>query len=410
MIVLTDEILKDINLTESEAFNDLSADPNMMTSLMPEAEREIIYKTIKYCKPLNILELGVAMGAGSLLILDAIKDMPNARLTSVDIEKQYVNDRQYEVGYAAIHSSRVNHDQWRLFCGHDVSEVLNSEECCGKYDFVVIDTAHIHPIESLNFLTILPFLDENAVVFVQDISLQSMCLHLHGFWHVPMSEGAMVRHASKLLFDTVVGYKWKLPIDKYSQSDKNKWNIEYSNLGLLQVNNDTWKYLDAIFSMLEYPWGIMPSDIGYITTILKKNYEEYQYSNFRRTLLKNVKLIFHKGLTYRTNMSEIDWSSYKNIIFYGCGHTLRKYMESKNIQVLPDYIWDVNATNICLKGDMDYLMGYAVEKPNSEMDKKSTCVIIMMDSNVNGESIQNVTDSLNSQGFEEVFTVDDLDF
>lgn len=410
MIELCDEILKEINESENEAFRDLSFDPNMMTSLMPEAEREIIYKTIKYCKPTNILELGVAMGAGSLLILDAIKDMPETRLTSVDVEKQYVNDRQYDVGHVAIHSDRVNHEQWELFCGHDVSEVLSNNKC-GKYDFVVIDTAHIHPIECLNFLSILPFLDENAVVYVQDISLQSMCLHLHGFWHVPMSEGAMVRHASKFLFDTVVGYKWKLPLEEYLQSDKDKWNIEYSNLGLLQINKDTWKYLDAVFSMLEYPWGIMPYDIGYITTIIKQQYEEHQYSNFRRALLKNIKLLFHKGLTYRATKNEIDWASYTNIIFYGCGHTLRNYMESNNIQVLPDYIWDVNAVKIRSRG-VDYLKGYKVEEPDADLiiDKSSTCIIIMMNPDVNSETIDYVTDTLNLQGFEKVITVEELYF
>jgi cellulose biosynthesis protein BcsQ len=44
--------------------------------------------------------------------------------------------------------------KWELIRGKDPSEVM--ESIGKKFDFAVIDTAHLHPVETLNFLCVLP--------------------------------------------------------------------------------------------------------------------------------------------------------------------------------------------------------------------------------------------------------------
>ena len=55
-----------------------------------------INRLIRKHKPKNCLEIGVARGGSSILILNAIKDLPDSRLVSIDLNILFNKDR---IGY-----------------------------------------------------------------------------------------------------------------------------------------------------------------------------------------------------------------------------------------------------------------------------------------------------------------------
>lgn len=59
---------------DQEYYNNLVED-DYKYSEMDNAERKFIHGLIRYYKPKRILELGVAEGGGSIVLLNAIQDM-----------------------------------------------------------------------------------------------------------------------------------------------------------------------------------------------------------------------------------------------------------------------------------------------------------------------------------------------
>ncbi|MGN0401761.1 MAG: class I SAM-dependent methyltransferase [Acetatifactor sp.] len=373
-------------------------------SLMPKTERKFVHGMLSFFRPKRVLELGVALGGGSLVILNAINSF-ESKLISVDIEEKYVNDTRYEVGHIVKNSSSiVNLEQWELYTGVDVSEIITKQN--EKFDFVVIDTAHIHPIESLNFLSIMPFLTDDAIVLIQDISLYAMCLHLHGFWHVPLSEGVKVRNASKLLYDTLVGDKYNLPFSAYSEDDKKQWNIEFSNMGVIQINEDTKKYIGNLFSMLEYPWGIYPIGLRNISNIIKQYYSEEHYTSFKFAMNRNLRLLYHKLYAYSLTENEIDFNTYSKIIFYGAGECLKHYLCEKQIMVFPDEIWDIRAKEINLSIP-EWLEGYEITEPHFSLCG-DCLIVIFADINNNQAAAKEMHNICMEHGLENIMYAEDL--
>ena len=60
--------------------------------------------------------------------------------------------------------------KWTLFKGNIATEFI--EKIGKNIDMVFIDTAHYEPGEILDFLIILPFLKEKAIVILHDIANQ----------------------------------------------------------------------------------------------------------------------------------------------------------------------------------------------------------------------------------------------
>ncbi len=140
-------------------------------SAMSKNERYFLNGIIRYFKPRKILEVGTARGGGSAIILNAIKDLPDSQLISTDYcEKYYMLDTDKPSGYVIGEQFPQFMDKWTLYAGGDISRYI--EKIGDNIDVLVLDTAHIHPWETLNFLCILPFMKVNASWCVlHDVSL-----------------------------------------------------------------------------------------------------------------------------------------------------------------------------------------------------------------------------------------------
>ena len=134
-------------------------------SQMWENQREFLNGVVRKFRPKKIVEIGVNKGGGSSIILNAIQDIENAHLYSIDL-----SDGSH-IGTCVKNLFPQFLNKWTLFKG-DVSAKF-MEQIGNDIDMVFIDSAHFEPGEILDFIIILPFLKEAAIVGFHDIAAQN---------------------------------------------------------------------------------------------------------------------------------------------------------------------------------------------------------------------------------------------
>jgi predicted O-methyltransferase YrrM len=328
-------------------FSDFSTE--LAASLMHETERKFVHGLIRFLKPRRILEIGVWHGGGTAVLLNAIRDFKNSEVISIDLLKKA---GEKTVGYFAKKHFKKNKN-WQLFAGKEPSEII--EKIGYKpFDFCIIDTAHVHPIESLNFLTIFPFLNDNAVVVFHDLVLFAAVSKRY-----PKNVTHHTSLASKLLFDCLCGTKLKVKDKKYledlSSIIENKGASQVStsgNIGAIQITKDTKKNIQNVFSMLMFPWGLLPAieHLRSISNIVKKYYSKENFNEFCNAIKLNLRFITNGYSYIDKNIKLLE--NAQNIIFYGAGLNCKKLLCAlkctKNRK--PCEIWDINPSIKSIRG------------------------------------------------------------
>jgi len=374
-------------------FSDFPKDSQV--SLMHEAERRFVHGLINFIKPERILEIGVAYGGGTAVLLNAIKFFKDSEVISIDLAKviQYGSGNVKNTGHFAKKHFK-NNKNWKLFVGKDPSEIIEKliEDGGGKpFDFCVIDTAHIHPVESLNFLTIFPFLSDNAVVVIHDL------IEFTGVGKgYPQQISQSTRFANKLLFDCLCGPKLKVKDETYLSPDRFSGNI-----GAIQITKDTKKYIQNVFSMLMFPWGLLPSlkHLKLISGIIKKYYDEENFKEFCHAVRLNLKFISN-DFSYKDKNNKNKFrplKNAKNIIFYGAGLNCKKLLGMLKSAKLkkPSEIWDINP-------NIKSILGIRVKQPvfiSKEEYKNCVIVITIEDKHIAND----VKNELNNCGFSKIY-------
>jgi predicted O-methyltransferase YrrM len=132
-------------------------------------EQKFFNGLLRKIKPKKIIEIGVSSGGSANLILNAIKDIEGAKLYSIDISKTVYKNPSKEVGFAVKENFPELMNKWTLFKGGVTSEFI--EQIGGNIELAFIDTAHVTPGEKLDWLQVLPFLKEEAIVVLHDTFL-----------------------------------------------------------------------------------------------------------------------------------------------------------------------------------------------------------------------------------------------
>jgi len=322
-------------------------DFNVLHSEMTETERKFINGLIRFYRPKNVIEAGVSYGAGTVNLLNAIFDIPEATLTSIDRLDYWHMDKSVPVGSAV---SKVFPDlpvgKWNMLSGKDPSQVLDSLDTL--YDFAVIDTAHLHPIESLNFLCLLPYLQDGAIVILHDISLYAY------------SPNGKIRHlAARILSSSVVGNKLFPQIKSTHYISEEE---PLNNIVAIQITDETRKYIKNVFMSLFIPWETLPfsQDVITIQNCIEKHYEAQMLLDFKDAVIQNFAWVLSEGHTF--SLAELRYKLRalpNDTVFYGAGGNMMNILNSYEVIEEPfDYeIWDINAEKI------KQVKGYTVKNP-----------------------------------------------
>ena len=222
---------------------------------MSSNQYHLINGIIRKHKPKNCLEVGVAHGGSSILILNAIKDIKDSRLVSLDLNSRLYINNKYLTGYRVNKYFPELTDKWSLFTGEQPHIFLQKLNI--KYDLVFLDTAHISPGEILNLIELLPFLKQNAIIILHDI-----------IWHFIKENGTekiqSVSSPQLLLMSVLHGDKLLI---------KNEEKID--NMGAIFLySNQKAYYLDYFLLLLSF-WEYMPTEkqLNEIRIFIKKYYQ-----------------------------------------------------------------------------------------------------------------------------------------
>ena len=255
-------------------------------------EAQFINGLIRKFKPKNCLEIGVASGGSSILILNAIKDIKNSCLVSLDLNNKLYFDLSKKVGYRVNKYFPELSKNWKLFTGDQPHKFLVQLNM--KFDFLFLDSAHITPGELINFIEALPFLNDNAIVVIHDI-----------LWH--FNEKIKINPSNIYLFPSIYG-------DKILLMNNNR-NIENTGAVFLYPNQKT-HYLDYFLLLLTI-WEYMPSDgqINDLRIFIKDYYKNDLYLKLFNIAVKKNRISIKNYMIYnKVNNIEI-FKKFKNILF-----------------------------------------------------------------------------------------------
>jgi len=237
---------------------------------MWDNHHEFLNGMIRKFKPKKVLEVGVRYGCASAIILNAIQDIKDSHLYSIDLSNEI------DVGKCVPQVFPNYMSKWTLYKGNVASKFM---EKIGKdIDSVFIDSAHFEPGEILDFIIVLPFLREKAVVCLHDIANQQTLFYRSASWIGKRNEWAPY-----IIFNGIRG-KTYLPSGK-----KRLWH----DIGAKRLDINQKQYYHDYFRLLGGQWQYFPKEeyIQGIYEYIKKYYDNDCLTMYNETVKFNRKFL-----------------------------------------------------------------------------------------------------------------------
>ena len=233
---------------------------------------------IRKLKPKKCLEIGVARGGSSIIILNALKDY-NSSLISLDINDRYYRNKSLATGcFVKNYFPELAYNKWKLLTGEQPHKFLTKLNM--KYDFLYLDTVHLAPGELFNIIEALPFLDNNAIIVLHDIAFHFPSNN----YYCPKS---VKFHPSNIyLMTSLVGKKIIVP-----KNDKG-----FENMGAIILAPNQSKYYLNYFLLLLTPWDYLPKEphIEELRIFIKEYYNNDLFLNLFNRSIEENKIYVHK--------------------------------------------------------------------------------------------------------------------
>jgi len=344
---------------------------SLVHSEMTEQERLFVHGLIRYNKPKCLLEIGVSRGGGSVNLLNAISDDCEATLTSIDKLEYYYRDKNVKVGSDVEKVfPKLPQGKWNLLTGTDPCNVIEKIE--KKFDFVVIDTSHAHPIESLNFLCVFPFMKDDAIIILHDISLV--------YNHSPKAPLSL---APRILASSLTG-------EKIFPSVKSALYVSDTepvhNICAVVMTQEQRQQIIDVFISLSIPWQTYPlREIVNIRNLIEKYYSYECLEMFDEADRLNLTKMISGGTSWSAASLSINLKKLPSkTIFYGAGeymHRLLQLYRHSGIKFnFP--IWDIKANEIIS------IDGHTVSVPDFDTVVTDITMVITLGNNIIANNIK----------------------
>jgi predicted O-methyltransferase YrrM len=233
---------------------------------MTQQESEFLTALIQRNKPKKLLEVGVSSGASSVVILNAIKDFAESMLYSIDLNQSCYFNNELKIGHLVDKYKNLK-TKWELYINGFSCRFL--EEIGNGIDFCLIDTTHTNPGEILDFLMVLPFLREDAILVLHDVKLNTQT-----------SLARQYAITNSLLMSAIKGKK--VLHGNFQVSDGNKYNQKigntyFPNIAAVKLDSDSLKNVFDIFNLLTIKWEYLPdkNDYNEMVAYFAQFYDEY---------------------------------------------------------------------------------------------------------------------------------------
>ena len=234
-------------------------------------QREFLNGVVRRFRPKKIVEIGVAEGCASSIILNAIQDLGDSHLYSIDL-----SDRN-TIGICAKSLFPNLLSKWTLYKGNIATKFM--ENIGKEIDMVLIDSAHFEPGEILDFIIVLPFLKKEAVIVMHDIANQiTVPKRNKKGWMRERNEWAPY-----IIFNSIRG-KIYLPSGK---------NLLTHDIGAKKLDINQNQYFQDYFRVLGGQWQYFPKEeyIQEMYQYFKKYYDNTCLSIFKETVNFNREFV-----------------------------------------------------------------------------------------------------------------------
>lgn len=242
---------------------------------MTEFESAFLCGIINKFRPQKVVEVGVAAGATTAILLQCLGNVRSDGfiMHSVDYYENLWSNPKKKTGYVALEanqelSKKMNYT-YKLHIGKPACTI---EEIGDGIDCLILDTIHVVPGEILDFLTMLPHLNDGAVVILHDVG--------HN-----LRDNARDSYATGLLFSAVVA-------EKYMNRDFTH-PYGYPNIGAFVVDERTRRGVINLFLTLMITWNLCtPTDLWeQYRKAVKEHYDEEYLELFDKAIIMNKKMI-----------------------------------------------------------------------------------------------------------------------
>ena len=269
---------------------------------MTDAQLGFLCGLIRDKQPKKIVEVGVASGGTTLVILQCLKMLElNSSLFSVDLNERLYSDKEKETGYVARNNEKD--DRYaslyhRYLLGKYLPEVL--PEIDNGIDFLILDTVHHLPGEVLDFLAALPLLKNGATVVLHDVALQ----------HEKETDNNCF--ATQILFSCVTAEKYINNKDTYP------------NIAAFCIGSDTYENANDVFSSLTLTWNYVLSskETNIYREWYNKFFNERSCRLFEQALEMNIKTLSRVDpcfYDYMQTLCDAVLTRYESVYLYGAG-------------------------------------------------------------------------------------------
>lgn len=325
---------------------------------------------IKQIRPKKILEVGVAEGGTTAVIVKSLEILGlNCDMFSVDLYEQLWHDKRLETGYIYKKQKKTEDINHRFLFGKTVAGRLS--QIGGEIDLVILDTTHQMPGEVLDFLSVLPFLSKDCMVVLHDLNLSYLKAQTASLSSIRSAMGII---ATKVVYTTVVAEKY------YNFDAEHLFNI-----AAFKVTEDTRKFSMDLFISLSFVWGYNLDDI--VLQEYRNLFEQYYPPQCLEMFDVCVKM--NRSVWEKVKISSIDateCSIYRfpyedipygcKIVLYGAGYVGRAIsLMLKALNYAEVVAWvDTNYME-CQKGG-----NVAVENPGSILNKEFDFILVAVKS------------------------------
>lgn len=220
---------------------------------------------IKEIRPKKIVEIGVAEGGTTALILQTCMKLGiEPEVISIDFNENLYYDASLKTGYY-LEKLNIGFEKHKFLLGNTVAGFV--KELREDIDLVVIDTTHCLPGEVLDFLVVYPHLSPNATVILHDLNVnyvramtpvEVVDRYFDGYKEFDAADAKEIilnnskdSIATKLLYSVVNG-------DKFLNLDKG-----LPDIGAFKVNDRTEESIEDLFFVLSCTWAYVP-EIQYL--------------------------------------------------------------------------------------------------------------------------------------------------
>ncbi len=346
---------------------------------------------IKKKKPKKIVEVGVASGGTTCIILNCLEKLgeksQNTKMYSVDLSEFYYKDKTKKTGYLLeqLQDMLKTYHQHTLLTGKTLAERIDEIAPDRDIDFIILDTVHSLPGELLDFILCFPYLKKGATVVLHDIRLNHQ-------------DGEFQAFATKIVFDVVTADKYLL-WKKARGADRIR---EFDSIGAFDITEDTSKYIADLFSALTITWSYLPSDYDLDTyrKVISKNYDDecvqmWDCAVSMQKKSRNCEFVLDDrgGLNPFTELNG-KWKKAERVCIYGFGYKGEMYLQyAEQMGYRVDAVVLSDSQPIVKKGEIDIPVYHLSELPF----RPDECCFI--NAGEKADSIQTIEDNIRYAGY-----------